>query len=159
MTDNIEILVKLFETLKTSSDKNEESIRQLIVQQLELVNHIKHMPITDLKQALKEHATDSAKDIDTCSETINTTTADLMREIKIISSKLTKMLIALSLVVTIATGGYFIIRATVDNKTIIEKHLDKKFQELSNQITKDRNIELEKIREEMLKLYGTEGEK
>jgi len=153
MTDNIEILVKLFETLKTSSDKNEESTRQLIVQQLELVNHIKNMPISDLKQALKDHAKESAQDIDTCSETITTTTTDLMKELRSMHSKVTKMLIALALIVSIATGGYFIIRATADNDTIIQKHLDKKFNELSKQISKERQDEIQKLREEMEGLH------
>lgn len=153
MTDNIEILVKLFETLKSSSDKNEESTRQLIVQQLELVNHIKNMPISDLKQALKDHAKDSATDIDTCSETINSNSNDIMKELKSLHSKVTKMLIIISLTISISTGGYFIIRSTADNDTIIEKHLDKKFDDLSKQISKERNDEIEKLRKEMEMLH------
>lgn len=157
MTDNIEILVKLFETLKNSSDKNEEATRQLIVQQLELVNQIKHLPIDDLKQALKDHAKESAKDMNACTEVVSVTSSDVMAELRIIKGKLTRMLIALGLIVSIATGGYFIIRATADNEAVIEKHLDKKFDELSDKITRERSDELDKIREEMLKLHGSDG--
>lgn len=153
MTDNIEILVKLFETLKTSSDKNEEATRQLILQQLELVNQIKNLPIEDLKLALKEHAKESTKDMNSCTEVISVTSSDVMAELRNIKGKLTKMLIALGLIVSIATGGYFIIRATADNDRIIEKHLDKKFNEMSNQISKERAEDLNEIRQQMRDLH------
>lgn len=153
MTDNIEILVKLFETLKASSDKNEETTRQLVVQQLELVNQIKNLPIEDLKQALKEHAKDSANNIDACSQVVSVTSNDVMGELRSIKGKLTKLLIAIGLVVTIATGGYFVLRAVSDSDQIIEKHLDKKFHELSDQITKERESELEDIRQQMRDLH------
>jgi len=149
MTDNIEILVKLFETLKASSDKNEETTRQLVVQQLELVNQIKNLPIEDLKQALKEHARDSAKNIDACSQVVSVTSNDVMGELRSIKGKLTKLLISIGLIVTIATGGYFIVRAVSDSDQIIEKHLDKKFDALSDQITKERASDLEDLRQQI----------
>ena len=156
MTDNIEILVKLFETLKTSSDKNEEATRQLILQQLELVNQIKSLPIEDLKLALKEHAKESTKEMNACTEVVSVTSSDVMAELRSIRGKLTKMLIALGLVVSIATGGYFVIRATADNEEIIEKHITKQIDQMSDRISEERAKDLEEIRQQMRDLH-TDG--
>ena len=156
MSDNIDILVKLFETLKTSTDKNEESTKQLIIQQLELVNQIKSLPIDDLRQALKEHASTSSKDIDSCSETVTATSTDLMVEVRKLTSKINKLLIAISVIISVATTGYFVIKATVDSEAIIEKNLQKKFDLLSSKITKERTKEIEKLREEIGKFH-TDG--
>lgn len=156
MADNIDILVKLFETLQAASDKNSEATKQLIIQQLELVNQIKSLPVDDLRQALKEHAKDSAANIDACSQVVSVTSNDVMSLLRSVNGKLTKMLIALGLIVTIATGGYFVIRSTVDNEQIIEKHLDKKFNEMSERISKERAEDLEEIRQQMRNLH-TDG--
>lgn len=157
MTDNIEILVKLFETLKTSVDKNEDATKQLIIQQLELVSHIKSLPVNDLREALKEHAKESAKEINACTEVVSVTNSDVMSLLRSISGKLTKLFVVIGLIITISTTGYFIIRAVSDSDTIIEKHLDEKFKELSDQISKERNEELDKIREEMKTLHKAPG--
>jgi hypothetical protein len=116
MSDNITILVKLFETLKESSDKNEETTQKLIVQQLELVSRIKNLPIDDLKQALKEHAKDSANNIDVCTETVEITGRDLMTEIKKIASKVNKMILVVIVTFTVLTGTYVFISNVADHK-------------------------------------------
>ncbi|MCK5611085.1 hypothetical protein KAR91_54935 [Candidatus Pacearchaeota archaeon] len=116
MSDNITILVKLFETLKESSDKNEDATQQLIVQQLELVGHIKHLPIEDLKQALKEHAKDSSDNIGACTETVEVTGKDLMEEIKKLSSRVSKMILVVLVTFTVLTGTYVFISNIADHK-------------------------------------------
>ena len=116
MSDNITILVKLFETLKEASDKNEDATQQLIVQQLELVGHIKHLPIEDLRQALKEHAKETSIDIDSCTETVETTSTDLMKEIKKLASKVTIMIVVVLVTFTVLTGTYVFISNVADHK-------------------------------------------
>ena len=53
--ENVELMVKLFETLKESSDKNESTLRQLIEQQHSLISLIEYMPVKELHQSLKDH--------------------------------------------------------------------------------------------------------
>ncbi len=120
MSDNITILVKLFETLKDSSDKNEETTQKLIVQQLELVSHIKHLPIEDLNQALKDHAKDSANNIDICTETVEVTGKDLMTEIKKVASNVNKMILVVLVTFAVLTGTYVFISNVADHKQNIE---------------------------------------
>ena len=104
------ILSKLFDTLRHASDRNEDATQKLIVQQLELVGHIKNMPLTELRSALENHAKDSKSDIDECSGTVVTTSNDIMEYLRLINGKMTKMLIAIAIVIAVSTGGYFIIR-------------------------------------------------
>lgn len=104
------ILSKLFDTLRHASDRNEEATQKLIVQQLELVSHIKNMPVKELKIALENHAKDTKTDIDECEETVVSKSDDIMEFLRQINNKITRMLIIISVVVVVATGGYFIIR-------------------------------------------------
>lgn len=150
MSSNIDILLKLFATLKESSDKNEEATQQLIVQQLDLVGHIKHLPIEDLSAALKEHAKDSASDIETCEETVTTTSADLMTAIKDLSTKVKIMILVVSVAFTVVMGSYIVIRSTSDDKTL-QKKIDVKRSEEHRIIA---NEVIEAIRKQVMKLHN-----
>lgn len=110
MRDDIDLLLKLFDILKDSSDKNEEATQQLILQQIEMLNYMKNMPIADLRRALKEHSEKSGEDIDTCTETVETTTGDIMSAINNIARKIDRMLWAVGIIVSLLAPGYFIIR-------------------------------------------------
>jgi len=56
MSDPIETLNRLFDTLREASNRNEKSTDKLIDQQIKLIAEIKNMPITEIKTALKDHA-------------------------------------------------------------------------------------------------------
>lgn len=152
MADNIDILLKLFATLKESSDKNEEATKQLILQQLDLVSHIKHLPIEDLRQALKDHAKDSAENIDSCEETVTTTSGDLMTELKKISNKVGKMILVVLVTFSILTGGYIIIRSTVDNQESAVVYTEAEHRKIARDVIKE-------IRKEMRKLHDEDEKK
>jgi len=149
-------LVKLFDTLKDASDKNEEATKKLILQQLELVNHIKYMPIEDLKKALEDHAKDCAAKISSNKLVITETSGDVMNLLRIINAKITKMFIIVTVAVSIATGGYFLIRYAADtndtNKAFQaweerhekiesdqEKAMDEKLNNFMNEIRNEMN--------------------
>jgi pyruvate/2-oxoglutarate dehydrogenase complex dihydrolipoamide acyltransferase (E2) component len=149
MANNIDILLKLFATLKESSDKNEEATKQLILQQLELVGHIKHLPIDDLRQALKEHAKDSEENIDACTETVEVTGKDLMEEIKKLASKVNKMILIVLVTFTILTGAYVVIRSTADNQENISTISE----------AQHHKIDLEIIRKEIRRLHDEDENK
>lgn len=146
MSDNISILVKLFETLKTSSDKNEEATQKLIVQQLDLVGHIKHLPIQDLKDALAAHAKDSKKEVNDCTENVDIKTSDLMVEVVKLNNKVSKMILVVVATFTILMGSYVIIRSVADKdkmynyeeiKSIQSQIFDDRLDILMNKVKKD----------------------
>ena len=160
MSDNISILVKLFETLKNSTDKNEEATQQLIVQQLDLVSHIKHLPVKDLQDALKEHALESKKNIDNIKGKLEVNDEDIMRELKKISNKISKMIFVVAITFTIVTGSYVVIRSIADDDKKIEKaqnewnsKMEKAQNEWNSKIEKTRNEMMEKIEKE-IKTFG-----
>ena len=156
------ILSKLFDTLRHASDRNEDATQKLIVQQLELVSHIKGMPIKELKLALENHAKDSKEDIDECSGTVVNTSNDIMEFLRQINTKLTKMLLVISVVIVVATGGYFIIRYAAE-KGAPPAAWEERLQDIENDQHDDFDKKLkgfmEDIKKEINKRHKNDGDK
>ena len=55
MNGSPDIILKLFDTLKDSTDKNERPMQTLINQQQTLVDNVRHMPIEEIRQDIKDH--------------------------------------------------------------------------------------------------------
>ena len=157
MSDNIDILLKLFETLKDSSDKNENATQQLIVQQLELVGHIKHLPIEDLRQALKDHAKEADISIDACSETIENTTGDLMKVIQNMSSRVNKMIIVVVVAFTVLATAYGIVKTMGDSDSKFDTWKEKIDIEQEEARHKIANELIEELRKEMRRLHSKDA--
>jgi len=154
MSDAITTLEKLFDTLKDASNRNEAATNKLIDQQLELVTHIKTMPVEDLRIALKEHADKSTDEILDCSGTIELKTADIMESIKQLSSKVTKMILVVTVALTVATAGYFLIRYAADQSKKsgweatheqIEKKQQEEFDEKFDHFTDEIRLQMETL--------------
>jgi len=156
MADNIDILVKLFDTLKASADKNEDATQQLIGQQHELVNHIKNMPIKELHDALKEHSKDSNTNIDECSGTVTTTSGKLMAELNIISSKVSRMILVVAVAFSILTGTYVVIRTVSDDNSQFNKWV-KTSEEAHNDILKEVKNQINNLRKEISDMPSNGG--
>ena len=50
-----DVIIKLFDTLKDATNKNESTMQTLINQQATLVEHVKHLPIDEIKTDIKDH--------------------------------------------------------------------------------------------------------
>jgi len=138
MADSIDILVKLFDTLKSSTDKNESSTQQLIGQQQELVSYINNLPIKDLHIALTAHSKEAKTDIDDCTDTVSTTTNNLMDEIKKINNKVSKMIFVVIAAFSILMGSYVVIRSVADNNSQFDEWqegADKAHTEILDNVT------------------------
>jgi len=158
MSDNISILVKLFETLKTSTDKNEEATQGLIVQQLDLVGHIKHLPIQDLKDALEVHSKDSKKEVDNCSENVDIKTSNLMVEVANLNNKVSKMILVVVVAFTIVMASLGIINRISDksklyNYEVIETSQSKEFNDSMDTLLNEIN----EIRNDMKSLHSNDN--
>lgn len=149
--ENINVLLKLFDTLKESSDRNEDATKQLIIQQLELVNRIKTLPIDDLRIALKEHAKQSIDDIDNCTGKVSETKTSLMDELRTINNKITKMIYVVVIAFSLTMGLYVFVRSTTDN--------DAKLLKWQQQIETRQNIEHEKIIKKVIEEIRSEFKK
>ncbi len=117
MADHIDLMIKLFDTLKQASDKNESSIISLIQQQDKLIGHIEHLPIKDLQDALKEHNKDSKKNIDSCTETVETTSDKILDRVKGIENKIGRMILVVIVAFTLFSSAVFIAKFVYNDKT------------------------------------------
>lgn len=135
-------LIELFTMLKESIKKDTDTTEKLVDQQFELVTQIKALPITELKDMLKEHNKESLNDIDECSSAVETKSNEILEKCKEIISKLNRLFWVIGLTVSILTAGYFIVRATVDNK--------KTFENWKSEITEEREDMVDELRQEII---------
>lgn len=133
---NDNVIVKLFDTLKDSSDRNEASTQQLIKQQMDLVNQIKNLPMSDLRRALRDHIKDSATHYNDSEKLIEGKNQTILDELKRISTRIKIMIAVVMSAFTIMSVTYIVIRATAnDNSKIqqLETQLEQ-YQEEQNKI-------------------------
>jgi hypothetical protein len=149
--NNIAILVKLFETLKDSSKRSEEMTQHLVMQQVELVNQIKNVPVEDLKGALKEHAKESLNEFDACSGTIETRTSEIKIMLANILSRINKMILVVSVTFMLFGSIYTFARIVADDKTNHKVEAIK--QEIKIEQDKMMNNMIEEIRKEMQQFH------
>lgn len=145
MSDPIDTLNRLFDTLKDASVRTENSADKLIDQQIKLIGEIKNMPIGDIKTALKEHADQTALD----KKDNDTHTNEIMDMLRTILGKVNKMMTVFALVIAITMASYVIIRYIAEDGTKIEA-LRKELK--TERADEQKNI-LEQIRQEMKNLY------
>ena len=145
MSDPLDTLSKLFDTLKDASNRNEKSTDKLIDQQIKLIGEIKNMPVSDIKQALKDHVDQTATD----KKDVDTYKTEIMDMLKVILGRINKMMTVFALVVSITVGSYVIIRYLADDQTRIES-LKKELQE---EREKEQQALIDEIKKEMEKLH------
>ena len=154
MSDPIETLNRLFDTLRDASNRNEKSTDKLIDQQIKLIGEIKNMPITDIKTALKDHADQTAVD----KKEIDTHTNEIMEMLRIILGKVNKMMTVFALVVAITMGTYVVIRYLAEDKNSVEElrqELKEKRQAEQKEFLEMIKIEMEKLHENDQPKYPT----
>jgi hypothetical protein len=89
MSDPMDILLTLFNTLTKAFERTEKANENLVKQQGELVLHIKSLKLDEINQTLKDHNKESSTDIGTCTE-----------EVKAVDGKISKMI---TVVITISS--------------------------------------------------------
>jgi len=103
MNGSSDIILKLFDTLKDSTDKNERTMQTLINQQQTLVDTVTHMPIAEIRQEVKDHIVSAHEERKGIISIINK-----------IDSKVTKMILVVVVAFTILGVSYVYVRNTVD---------------------------------------------
>jgi hypothetical protein len=148
----VDLLIKLFDTLKDASKDNYQLSQALLTNQNNIGNYIKSLPMDDLRQALKDHSKQSASDIGTCTDTVEIKSLDILKEVKAIGGKIRTMIIVVtvaftlfSLAAMIGVIAYNVSGKTKDTKSI-ERLIDEKFDYILKESNK-KDIEiLETIR-------------
>ena len=119
MNESIDILVKLFDTLKDAIDEDRKTSQELIKQQQDLVSHVKNLPVIELKKALKDHAEKSTQEIDSCTETVETKTDNILEFVRKIDNKVSKMIFVVAVAFTILSASYVLVQS-VSNTNHLE---------------------------------------
>jgi hypothetical protein len=88
----VDLLIKLFDTLKDSSKDTQQMCQAMLTNQNNIGNYIKHLPMAELTEALKDHSKESSDEIGTCTETVETKSDDILEEIKTMSGKVKTMI-------------------------------------------------------------------
>jgi len=141
MTDQLDFIDKLFDTLKETTDDNTRTLQKLVEQQISLVSTVEKWPIPEIKQDIKDHVVSAYNERKSISEKID----DL-------SSKV-KLMIGVVAAAVVLTGVVYII-----GRFVIDYHIPK--QEMSTiqeGIKKEQQHEhkelIEVIREEIKKIH------
>ena len=113
----IDLLLKLFDTLKDSMKDQQTVHNALLTNQNDIGNYIKTMPMEEIKQMLKEHVKDSSDEIDSCTETVETKSDKIMEEVQALKQRVSRMILVVIVAFTILTGSYVIIRTVAEDKT------------------------------------------
>jgi len=159
MPENIDLMVKLFDTLKQSSDKNEATLQKLIEQQRSLIGHIEYLPIKDLQQALKEHNAHSSSEINSCTETVNTTTNNILDKVKNIESKIARMIVVVLVASSVLGLAFLVGRLSLDTGSLEKKIEDRQqaeHKEIIDSVRKLVRQEFQTIEEKINKFHNYE---
>ena len=134
----IDLLIKLFDTLKDSMKDQQTVHNALLTNQNDLGNHLKTLPIEEIKQILKDHTKDSSDDIDSCTETVESKSDAILEEVKEIKGKIKNMILAVVVAVSLfgialLIGGIAFNNVEPKQETISHESIKKIIEEYHKQ--------------------------
>jgi len=97
----IDLLLKLFDTLKDSMRDQQTVHNALLTNQNDLGNHLKTLPIEEIKLMLKDHTKNSSDEIDSCTETVESKSDTILAEMKDIKGKIKNMILVVIVAVSL----------------------------------------------------------
>jgi beta-lactamase regulating signal transducer with metallopeptidase domain len=158
MTEHLDFIGRLFDTLKETTDNNTSVVQKLVDQQNNLVVTVEKMPIGEIRQELKDHvvdAHDERKEILNMVETKTDKVLDKMKkvvsDVNELSGKI-KLMIAVVVIAVALTGvAYFVGRFLVD--TSMSK---KQLTTIEEKIQKEQESEHKKLRKEVIEVIREE---
>lgn len=92
MAADVDLLIKLFDTLKDSSKDTQQMCQSMLTNQANIGNYIRNLPLGELKDLVKDHAQHSEADIETCTETVETKSDSILTEVQEIKGKVKTMI-------------------------------------------------------------------
>jgi len=135
---DIDLLIKLFDTLKDSMKDQQTVHNALLTNQNDLGNHLKTLPIEEIKQILKDHTKDSSDDIDSCTETVESKSDAILEEVKDIKGKIKNMILVVVVAVSLfgialLIGGIAFNNVKPKQETISHESIKKIIEEYHKQ--------------------------
>lgn len=136
-------LSKLFDRLS----KDNEDIQKQLDKQTEAISalssHVREgIQPQDIKDAINNHHDKSGEhlgNIDTCTETIDVKSDEILDKVDKLSNKVKTMIIVVCVAFGLLTMAYFVVRATVDTR-IEEKSEDTEHSDLKEEIEEIKRL-------------------
>ena len=129
----IDLLIKLFDTLKDASKETQQLCHAMLTNQNNIGNYMKTLPMDDLKQALKDHSKESTDEIGTCTETVESTTDNILERVKVIEGKIGKMILVVIVAFSLFGSAVMIAQLT-DEDVKPATYYEEKIEYLEKQI-------------------------
>ena len=142
MAEHLEFIGRLFDTLKETAEDNTSVVQKLVDQQNNLVVTVEKMPISEIRDELKDHVVAASMERKTILEKVNE-----------LSGKVKLMIGIVAAAVALTGVAYFAGRFLVDvsNKKQLTTIEDKIYKEQELEHDKLRREVIEAIREELRK--------
>lgn len=88
----VDLLLKLFDTLKDSSKDTQQMCQAMLTNQTDISSFMKNLPLAELKEMIKDHAKTSGDDIGTCTETVESQTDAILKEVRQLKGRIKTMI-------------------------------------------------------------------
>ncbi len=148
----VDLLIKLFDTLKDSIKDTQNLCHALLTNQTSIGSYMKSLPMDEVKELLKDHSKESTDEIETCTETVETKSDDILGAVNSMKEKVDKMILVIKVAfalfgAAILVGGitYEYIKKQ-DQKVILKQKNDE-----HNELKKELKDEFKKALEEFKK--------
>lgn len=141
MTDQNDFIKLLFDTLETATKDNSGTVKELVNQQMNLVNTVEKMPIGDIRQELKDHVVAAS-----------TERKNILDKVNDLSVKV-KLMIGVVVAAVALTGIVYVVgRYMIDYQGPMKQITE--IEQRMKQQQKDEHSELVKaVREEINKFH------
>jgi len=128
MNGNPEIIIKLFDTLRDATDKNERTMQTLINQQQILVENVTHMPIEEIRQEVKDHIVSAEAERKVISDKVDK-----------VDSKVGKMILVVIVAFTLFTSAVLVAKLTDKKDTTTHSNIEETIEDLKKEIDEFHN--------------------
>lgn len=118
-TEANDFIKLLFNTLETATKDNSSTVKELVQQQLNLVNTIEKMPIGEIRQDLKDHVTAAHNERQTILEKVN----DLSGKVKLMIGIVAAAVVLTGIVYVV--GRFYLDYTPKKELNVIEERIEK----------------------------------
>ena len=152
MTDQLDFIDKLFDTLKETTDDNTKTLQKLVEQQISLIGTVETWPISEIKQDIKDHVISAANERKDISTKIDTKSGGLLEIVNDLTVKV-KLMIGVVAAAVVLTGAIYVIGRFYIDYELPKQEVSQIQEQFNEQQKQEHNELIEAIREEIKKLH------
>lgn len=135
----IDLLLKLFDTLKDQLKEMQQLSQALLTNQNNIGNYMRSLPMDEVKQLLKDHSKESTDEIGTCTETVELKATDIIDSVNSMKAKVDRMVLVIKVAFSlfgaaVLIGGISYKYAGTPDKTAIEESHEELKQEIKDDV-------------------------